>query len=179
MTEMNRLMEVISKKNSKIKGKLMTEIPQPCPCCNVEKHQATASSCIEAIKITQKPTQERFKKHYPLCMCEICDEKITQEKQEGNDWSKQNGSHKEENELDTHKCGLSLKEQESITSTITQSESKESFPELPPTSDPRDDPKWPGFTGKPKKYHFSGTVQDGNKAYFVGWYIDPKVGTMK
>ena len=26
----------------------------------------------------------------------------------------------------------------------------------------------------PKKYHFSGTVQDGNKGYFVGWYIDQK-----
>ena len=158
MAEMNRLMEVINKKNSKTRGNLMNVIPQPCPCCNVEKHQATASSCIKAAKTTQETTQERFKKHHPLCMCEICDEEITKEKQEGNNWSTQKGPHKKENELDTHKHDPSPKGQESITSTITQSESEESFPELSPPSDPGDEPQWPGFTDKTKKYHFSGTV---------------------
>ena len=28
----------------------------------------------------------------------------------------------------------------------------------------------------PKKYHFSGSVQDGDKEYFVGWYINQKIG---
>ena len=43
-------------------------------------------------------------------------------------------------------------------------------PPLDPEKNPEDDP----FQTDPKKYHFSGTVQGGNKGYFVGWYIDRK-----
>ena len=71
------------------------------------------------------------------------------------------------------------KRQELITSLVTPSESEASLSEPPPPSDPGDnpdDPEWTGFSEEPKKYHFSGTVQDGNKGYFVGWYIDQKVG---
>ena len=56
----------------------------------------------------------------------------------------------------------------------THSESEESFPDQP-SSDLGNDPEWTMFTEKPKKYYFSGTVQDGNKGYFVEWYIDQKV----
>ena len=41
-------------------------------------------------------------------------------------------------------------------------------------SDPEENPEDNPFQTSPKKYHFSGTVQDGNKGYFVGWYIDQK-----
>ena len=41
---------------------------------------------------------------------------------------------------------------------------------LEPEENPEDDP----FQTDPKKYHFSRTVQNGNKGYFVGWYIDQK-----
>ena len=44
----------------------------------------------------------------------------------------------------------------------------------PPPSDPEENPEDDPFQMDPKKYHFSGTVQDGNKGYFVGWYIDQK-----
>ena len=44
----------------------------------------------------------------------------------------------------------------------------------PPLSDPKENPEDDPFQTDPKKYHFSGTVQDGNKGYFVGWYIDQK-----
>ena len=48
-------------------------------------------------------------------------------------------------------------------------------PPLPPSpSDPEENPEDDPFQTSPKKYHFSGTVQDGNKGYFVGWYIDQK-----
>ena len=48
-------------------------------------------------------------------------------------------------------------------------------PPLPPSSSDlgektEDDP----FQTNPKKYHFSGTAQNGDKGYFVGWYIDQK-----
>ena len=54
IAEMDRLMEVINKKSGKLKGKLMTEISQPCPCCNAEKHQATVNSCIKVTKVMQQ-----------------------------------------------------------------------------------------------------------------------------
>ena len=38
----------------------------------------------------------------------------------------------------------------------------------PPPSDPEENPEDDPFQTDPKKYHFSGTVQDGNKGYFVG-----------
>ena len=42
-------------------------------------------------------------------------------------------------------------------------------PPLPPSpSDPEENPEDDPFQTSPKKYHFSGTVQDGNKGYFVG-----------
>ena len=44
----------------------------------------------------------------------------------------------------------------------------------PPPSDPKENPEDDLFQTDLKKYHFSGTVQDGNKGYFVGWYIDQK-----
>ena len=44
----------------------------------------------------------------------------------------------------------------------------------PPPSDPEENPEDDPFQTDPKKYHFSGTVQNGNKWYFVGWYIDQK-----
>ena len=44
----------------------------------------------------------------------------------------------------------------------------------PPPSDPGENPEDDPFQTNPKKYHFSGTVQDGDKGYFVGWYIDQK-----
>ena len=44
----------------------------------------------------------------------------------------------------------------------------------PPPSDPEENPEDDSSQTDPKKYHFSGTVQDGNKGYFVGWYIDQK-----
>ena len=48
-------------------------------------------------------------------------------------------------------------------------------PPLPPSSsDPGENPEDNPFQTNPKKYHFSGTVQDGDKGYFVGWYIDQK-----
>ena len=48
-------------------------------------------------------------------------------------------------------------------------------PLLPPSpSDPGENPEDNPFQMNPKKYHFSGTVQDGDKGYFVGWYIDQK-----
>ena len=47
-------------------------------------------------------------------------------------------------------------------------------PLLPPPSDPGENPEDDPFQMNPKKYHFSGTVQDGDNGYFVGWYIDQK-----
>ena len=47
-------------------------------------------------------------------------------------------------------------------------------PPPPPPSDPGENPEDDPFQTKPKKYHFSRTVQDGDKGYFVGWYIDQK-----
>ena len=44
----------------------------------------------------------------------------------------------------------------------------------PPPSNPGENPEDDPSQMNPKKYHFSGTVQDGNKGYFVGWYIDQK-----
>ena len=44
----------------------------------------------------------------------------------------------------------------------------------PPPLDPGENPEDNPFQTNPKKYHFSGTVQDGDKGYFVGWYIDQK-----
>ena len=41
---------------------------------------------------------------------------------------------------------------------------------MDPEGTPEDNP----FQTDLKKYYFSGTVQDGNKGYFVGWYIDQK-----
>ena len=38
----------------------------------------------------------------------------------------------------------------------------------PPPSDPGENPEDDPFQTNPKKYHFSGTVQDGDKGYFVG-----------
>ena len=120
--------------------------------------------------------QGKAGKHHALCMCETWDEEITNSKK----WEGDNGSNNKENVLGAHRCNPSpTKGQKSITSLITPSESKASLSELPPPSDPGDDPddpEWTGFSEEPKKYHFSGTVQDGNKAYFVGWYIDQKVG---
>ena len=47
-------------------------------------------------------------------------------------------------------------------------------PPPPPPSDPEENPEDDSSQTDLKKYHFSGTVQDGNKGYFVGWYIDQK-----
>ena len=47
-------------------------------------------------------------------------------------------------------------------------------PPPPPPLDPEENPEDNPFQTDPKKYHFAGTVQDGNKGYFVGWYIDQK-----
>ena len=44
----------------------------------------------------------------------------------------------------------------------------------PPPSDPGENHEDDPLQTNPKKYHFSGTVQDGDKGYFVGWYIDQK-----
>ena len=44
------------------------------------------------------------------------------------------------------------------------------LPPLDPGENPEDNP----FQMNPKKYHFSGTVRDEDKGYFVGWYIDQK-----
>ena len=41
---------------------------------------------------------------------------------------------------------------------------------MDPGENPEDDPS----QTNPKKHYFSGTVQDGDKGYFVGWYIDQK-----
>ena len=49
-----------------------------------------------------------------------------------------------------------------------------SLPLPPPPSDPKENPEDDPFQMDPKKYHFSGTVQNGNKGYFVGWYINQK-----
>ena len=57
----------------------MTEIPQPCPCCNVEKHQATVSSCIKAAKTTQETTQERLRNTIH-CVCVKSVKKKSQKK---------------------------------------------------------------------------------------------------
>ena len=54
ITEMHRLMEVINKKSGNLKGKQITEISQPCPCCNTEKHQAAVNSCIKVTKVMQQ-----------------------------------------------------------------------------------------------------------------------------
>ena len=47
-------------------------------------------------------------------------------------------------------------------------------PPPPPPSDPKENSEDDSSQMDPKKYHFSGTVQDGNKGYSVGWYIDQK-----
>ena len=47
-------------------------------------------------------------------------------------------------------------------------------PQPPSPSDPGENPEDNPFRMNPRKYHFSGTVQDGDKGYFVGWYIDQK-----
>ena len=47
-------------------------------------------------------------------------------------------------------------------------------PPPPPPLDPGENPEGDPFQTNPKKYYFSGTVQDGDKGYFVGWYIDQK-----
>ena len=44
----------------------------------------------------------------------------------------------------------------------------------PPPSDPGENHEDDPLQMNPKKYHFSGTAQDGDKGYFVGWYIDQK-----
>ena len=49
-----------------------------------------------------------------------------------------------------------------------------SSPPPPPPLDPGENPEDDPFQTNPKKYHFLGTVQDGDKGYFVGWYIDQK-----
>ena len=109
-----------------------------------------------------------------MCLCDTCDEEIKTGKQTSDKWTKQNSSTKNETKRNIHECDLSPKRQESITRPITQSEGEESLLEPPDPSDPGDDPEWEGSTEEPKKYHFLGTVQDGNKGYLVGWYIDQK-----
>ena len=48
-------------------------------------------------------------------------------------------------------------------------------PLLPPSpSDLGENPEDNPFRTNPRKYQFSGTVQDGDKGYFVGWYINQK-----
>ena len=47
-------------------------------------------------------------------------------------------------------------------------------PPPPPPLDPGENSEDDPFQTNPKKYHFLGTVQDGDKGYFVGWYIDQK-----
>ena len=47
-------------------------------------------------------------------------------------------------------------------------------PPPPPPLDPGENPEGDPFQMNPKKYYFLGTVQDGDKGYFVGWYIDQK-----
>ena len=91
-------------------------------------------------------------------------------------WSRQSSLNKNVTKRNIHECDLCPKRRESITSPITQSEGKESLLEPPLPSDAGDYPEWEGSTEEPKKYHFSGTVQDGNKGYFVEWYIDQKMG---
>ena len=121
--------------------------------------------------------QGKAEKHHALCMCETCDEEITNDKK----WEDDKGSSNKEPEAHRHDPSPT-KGQESITSLVTPSESKALLSEPPPPSDPGEDPdnpEWTGFSEKPKKYHFSGTVQDGNKGYFVGWYIEQKVGYNK
>ena len=172
IAEMDRLMEVINQKSGNVKSTPMIKVPQPCPCCSAEKHQATVRDCTNTAREKQNKMQGKAGKHHALCMCETSDEETTN----GKKWESENGLSNKEKVSGAHRCDPSpIKGQESITSLVTPSESEASLSEPPPPSDPRDDPEdpeWPGFSEKPKKYHFSGTVQDGNKGYFVGWYID-------
>ena len=112
--------------------------------------------------------QEKLKKHHALCLCKTCDEEIKTGKQMSDKWSKRSDSSRNETKRNTHEHDQSPKRQESITSPITQSKGEESLLEPPLPSNPGDDPEWEGSTEEPKKYHFLGRVQDGNKGIFCG-----------
>ena len=116
--------------------------------------------------------QDKAGKHHALCTSETCHKEVTNSKKREGD----NGSSNKENVPGACRYNPSLtKGQESIRSLVTASESEASLSGPPPPSDPGDDPddpEWTGFSEEPKKYHFSGTVQDSNKGYFVEWYID-------
>ena len=71
------------------------------------------------------------------------------------------------------RCRLHKVDREALSSSETSGTPPFPPPSSPP-SDPEENLKYDPFQTPPKKYHFSGTVQDGNKGYFVGWYINQK-----
>ena len=86
-----------------------------------------------------------------------------------------------EKETKSHdRCGLHKVDREAQSSSKTSANieglwlAPPSPPSLPPPSDPEENSRDDPFQTDLKKYHFSGTVQDGNKGYFVGWYINQK-----
>ena len=148
IAEINKLMEVINKKSGNVKSTPMIKVPQPCPCCNAEKHKTAAGNCRSTAREKQKKMPGKAEKHHALCMCETCDEEITN----GKKWDNDKCSSNKEKVPETHRCNPSpTKGQEPITSLVTPSESEALLSEPPPPFDPGkdpDDPEWTGFSEK-------------------------------
>ena len=94
-------------------------------------------------------------------------------------WDSEKNARLEKETKSHNRCGLHKVDREALSSSKTSGDIEGLWlappsPPSPPPSDPEENSKKDPFQTDLKKYHFSGTVQDGNKGYFVGWYISQK-----